>query len=324
MAFEYNQTSSESFRYLIFRPENGGIGDLFRFLVLSNKASGAKFLESSDHDFVAEALLGGGGVTPDHRWVIFVSIIVRKIIALFGKPMEWTGYIVEFLLNLLSENGNLLGLLYNLLHGKVVMPRRDSETFVSAIGHLDGRIDLYKSNLLMEEISEPASGQRIIRVEIGDRALMDLCMIASKLAYENASVVRNVVNHHWKMHFVDFYNCWNDYQKERSTQVFILCDKPKDANLILISFRGTEPFDADDWCTDFDYSWYEIPKLGKVHMGFLEALGLGSRVDTSTFQELLQVKNTKINSSTAVDVTTGPTHAAEGGRDKPSDSRRAG
>lgn len=82
-----------------------------------------------------------------------------------------------------------------------------------------------------------------------------------------------------------------DYQKERSTQVFILCDKPKDANLILISFRGTEPFDADDWSTDFDYSWYEIPKLGKVHMGFLEALGLGNRVDTSTFHKLLQVSN---------------------------------
>lgn len=125
------------------------------------------------------------------------------------------------------------------------------------------------------------------------------------------------------MHFVDFYNCWNgknfasdvsrtmfstslfvpkyyvwvlilcvaEYQKEESTQVFILCDKPKDANLILISFRGTEPFDADDWITDFDYSWYEIPEIGKVHMGFLEALGLGTRKNTLSFQENLQVKN---------------------------------
>lgn len=73
-----------------------------------------------------------------------------------------------------------------------------------------------------------------------------------------------------------------------STQVFILCDKPKNANLILISFRGTEPFDADDWITDFDYSWYEIPELGKIHMGFLEALGLGNRVNTSTFKQHLQ------------------------------------
>lgn len=79
-----------------------------------------------------------------------------------------------------------------------------------------------------------------------------------------------------------------EFQKERSTQVFILCDKPKDARLVLISFRGTEPFDADDWSTDFNYSWYEIPKLGKVHMGFLEALGLGSRTQVPTFQLHLQ------------------------------------
>ncbi|KAM7471927.1 hypothetical protein LguiA_010110 [Lonicera macranthoides] len=134
--------------------------------------------------------------------------------------------------------------------------------------------------------------------------------MASKLAYENANVVRNVVNQHWKMHFVDFYNCWNDYQKERSTQVFVLCDKPKDANLILISFRGTEPFDADDWSTDFDYSWYEIPKLGKVHMGFLEALGLGNRADTSTFYELLQAKNTEFTFSNSVDLTAGPSEGS--------------
>lgn len=102
-----------------------------------------------------------------------------------------------------------------------------------------------------------------------------------------------------------------DYQKERSTQVFILCDKPKDANLILISFRGTEPFDADDWITDFDYSWYEFPKLGKVHMGFLEALGLGSRADTSTFRELLQMKSTKFTNSNNVKVNRSPLESSE-------------
>lgn len=78
--------------------------------------------------------------------------------------------------------------------------------------------------------------------------------------------------------------------------MFILCDKAEDANLILISFRGTEPFNADDWSTDFDYSWYETPNLGKVHMGFLEAMGLGNRANTLTFLNNLQDSEEKSGS----------------------------
>lgn len=99
--------------YLIIRPEKGGIGDLYRYMVRADIASGLRFLEGSDEAMV-------GKVAADHRWVILVSIIVRKIIAFFGKPMQWTGYAIDFFLNLLSLNGNLSGLLYNLLRGKLV------------------------------------------------------------------------------------------------------------------------------------------------------------------------------------------------------------
>ncbi|KAI3759821.1 hypothetical protein L6452_07901 [Arctium lappa] len=289
--------ADDDFSYLIVQPENGRITDLLRYGIFGNKSSGAKFLHSSHQHIIQEELSSvvsdsgqEPGETPDHRWVIIVSIIMRKLIKIFGKPMEWTGYVVEFILNLLSLNGNLLGLFANLLLGKVVIPRRGSATFISTIGHIDGRIDLDSGDVFVVGKDVAKLGERM---ESGNRSLMDLCMMASKLAYENANVIRNVVNLHWKMHFVDFYDCWNDYQKDKSTQVFIFCDKQKDANLIVISFRGTEPFDADDWITDFDYSWYEIPKLGKVHMGFLEALGLGNRSNPSSFQEILQTTNTK-------------------------------
>nr|ADJ67993.1 triacylglycerol lipase [Ricinus communis] len=215
--------------------------------------------------------------------------------------MEYTGYIVDFFLNTLSENGGLFGLFWNFIQGKVVIPQRGTDTFISTIGHLDGRIDLYKAENLLEQIDDCNPVEENIKPKMGHRALMDLCIMASKLAYENAKVVQNVVVHHWKMHFVDFYDCWNDFQKENSTQVFIICDKPSDADLILISFRGTEPFDADDWSTDVDYSWYEVPKLGKVHMGFLEALGLGNRVNTVTFHHQLQQNNMNPNSANGID-----------------------
>lgn len=291
--FEYSTNDQEKSErsinnYLIVRPEKGGMLDLFRYLAWAEKGSGERFLESSEEGNMGEE-------AADHRWIILVSVIVRKIISLFGKPMEYTGFVVDFFLNLLFQNGGIMGLLLNFLQGKVVIPQRHTETFISSIGHLDGRIDLYRAGNLLEQIYHSGSAEETITEEKWNRAHMDLCIMASKLAYENAKVVQSVVVHHWKMHFADFYNCWNDFQKDMSTQVFILCDKPKDANLILISFRGTEPFDADDWETDFDYSWYEIPKMGKVHMGFLEALGLGNRDDTTTFQYHLQMNNSNFN-----------------------------
>ncbi|KAI3941056.1 hypothetical protein MKW92_045332 [Papaver armeniacum] len=316
---EEEEEIEKMMRYLIVRPEKGGLFNMSRYL-LRYDAANHDFIETNNNhyypndgygdDFVAGsrgisvssngAGGGGGGPDDDHRLVIIVSIVVRKIIGVLGKPMEWMGYVVEFLLNLLSLNGgSIFSLLTALLNGKVVRPQRNTETFISAIGHLDGRIDLC-NKLPSSTHHDPSSthangnGEMIDEktsdiFDLGDdRCLMDLCMMASKLAYENAKVVRNIVVHHWKMHFVEFFNGWNDFQKEKSTQVFILCDKPVDANLILISFRGTEPFDADDWSTDFDYSWYDIPKLGKVHMGFLEALGLGNRDQVTTFHNHLQ------------------------------------
>lgn len=118
---DMNITNVGNFRYLIVRPESGGILDVFRFLFSSDRASGAKFLQTSDDDDDD----AGGRVLmaePDHRWVIIVSIIMRKVLGVVGKPMEWSGCLFEFFLNLLSLNGKLLGLIYNLLRGILYNP----------------------------------------------------------------------------------------------------------------------------------------------------------------------------------------------------------
>lgn len=49
-----------------------------------------------------------------------------------------------------------------------------------------------------DQHGDSAFEESIVRVELGNRALMDLCIMASKLAYENEKVVRNVVVQCWK------------------------------------------------------------------------------------------------------------------------------
>ncbi|XP_021852685.1 triacylglycerol lipase OBL1 isoform X2 [Spinacia oleracea] len=101
-----------------------------------------------------------------------------------------------------------------------------------------------------------------------------LSMMASKLVYENEHVIQTIVSRLWKMEHVKFYDCYNDYQKKRTTEAFIMREETEEDDKIIVAFRGTSPFDADDWSTDFDYSWCNIHGMGKTHMGFMVALGL--------------------------------------------------
>lgn len=65
-----------------------------------------------------------------------------------------------------------------------------------------------------------------------------------------------------------------DYHQQKSTQGFIFQDKTPNPYIVIVAFRGTEFFNSDDWSTDFDISWYEFQGMGKVHSGFMKALGL--------------------------------------------------
>ena len=87
-----------------------------------------------------------------------------------------------------------------------------------------------------------------------------------------------------------FFSPCTDYMAKKTTQAFIFCDKPVDAKLVVVACRGTEPFDADDWSTDFDFSWYKMGSLGKVHVGFLEAMGLANRSNKQVLKTPLERK----------------------------------
>ncbi|KAJ6878752.1 hypothetical protein NC652_032329 [Populus alba x Populus x berolinensis] len=192
----------------------------------------------------------------NQRWLIFISILVQKILLSCREPLAQIGHAIEYWLNLISNNGGPFKLLLNYLKDKVVRPDESSATFRSAVGHCDWRVELDKSSK-PEEIKYNSS----------------LSLMAAKLSYENKAFIETIVKDHWNMEFLGSYDYWNGYQERASTQALIFQDKKVDPTLIVVAFRGTNPFDADDWSTDVDLSWYDLKGIGKLHRGFVKALG---------------------------------------------------
>ncbi|KAH9758210.1 Lipase 3 domain-containing protein [Citrus sinensis] len=233
--------------YLFLKPKEVGFVDLILLLFSSNleKLGFLECPEDSRHPNFRR------------RWLIFVSVVAQKCLGFSRKPMAAVGYLIELWLNLLSSNGGLLMLLINLLKGNLVIPDRSSAKFTSFLGNIDRRVDLDRS------------------IQPNDRRYYpSLSLMAAKLSYENEAFINNVVKDHWKMEFLGFFNFWNDFQKSYSTQAFLLRDTKANPNVIVVAFRGTEPFNADDWSVDLDVSWYKVTNVGKVHKGFMKALGL--------------------------------------------------
>ncbi|KAI6695224.1 hypothetical protein NL676_022934 [Syzygium grande] len=233
---------SFSSSYLLLSPEKVSAVEIFRILIHGDVHERA-FVDSSEE----------GEESFERRWIMFISILAQKLLLLVAKPLSWSGSAIEFWLNLWSSNRNFGRLLINCFRGKVVMPDKASGSFISFVGNLDKRVELDKS-------IRPGDGEY--------RAA--LSMMASKASYENEAFLQTTVTHHWQMEFLGSYDFWNDYQGKATTRAFML----RDHGTVVVTFRGTEPFNADLWRTDFDLSWYELPGVGKIHGGFMKALGL--------------------------------------------------
>ncbi|WVZ11475.1 hypothetical protein V8G54_016005 [Vigna mungo] len=253
MASEPNGSCNKGFAdsYMLLNPNDARFFDLLHVLYSRNLGN-RKFVDSN-----AEGDYEGSF---RHRWLIFVSVVLQKLLLLVAKPLALFGSFMEFLLNLVYLNGGFIMIVVNFLTGHLVVPDRNAPNYLSCIGNLDARVKL----------------DAIKRDDC--RYYVSLAMMASKASYENAAYLRALVKTQWKMEFVGFFDCWNDFQGKATTQVLILLDKHEERDTYVVAFRGTEPFDADAWCTDLDISWYGIPGVGKMHGGFMKALGLQKNV----------------------------------------------
>ncbi|KAI5055852.1 hypothetical protein GOP47_0029684 [Adiantum capillus-veneris] len=250
-------------------------------------------------------------------WQESTSQIILVLLLSMKLPLAFFGYVLEWFLNFYYVNNGFVGLISKLMafdiEGIVFNPQgKDRSTFFSVIGWLDQRTDLiypYSSKLKID----PNTGT----FHFDSKIFADLCIMACKLAYESRYVQEPVVNKQWKMCFREFYDCQNAHEMPMGiiqnlihesiilaekvlgwlpllgpllrtleeltalcpkTQAFTFTDKPRDADLVVLTFRGTEPFNADDWATDFDFSFVELDdRIGRLHVGFLEALGLVDR-----------------------------------------------
>jgi len=221
-------------------------------------------------------------------WLIVKLLMHRWIYVAFKE----TGFFFcEWPLNFLVLNGGIFGLFKKLatfgLIDRFKWPLPEDEEYASCIGHMDPRTKLFLDSSPEGKAKSKQADQVIFPDEsVGSRKTADVCVMAAKLAYENPVFVERVVTNVWNMYYVKFFNCWNEYQKMHNTQAFLFTDKKREANAIVLAFRGTEGFNTYDWSTDFDFKWMDLKEAGNVHLGFLEALGLTSRDKKDTMKHM--------------------------------------
>ncbi|KAK8702982.1 hypothetical protein V6N13_021316 [Hibiscus sabdariffa] len=232
--------------FLQLNPKEASWSDLVKVLFSSN-LNKRKFIQCS---FEREENVF-------YRLLIVISALVQKFLLKIAFPMAIVGRFLVYLLNFLYANDGFFGLLRNIMHVKVVIPDRKAASYLSLIGFLDARMKLDSKIKHDDPMFYPA-----------------LSIMACKAVYNNPAYNKYIIEDQWKMEFLGFKDYWNDFTGRADTQVVMFRDKSFDHDTIVVCFRGTQPFNFNDWCSDVDLSWYEFPNIGRIHSGFLKALGM--------------------------------------------------
>ncbi|XP_021766010.1 uncharacterized protein LOC110730519 [Chenopodium quinoa] len=252
--------------YLELNPENASFNDLFHLLFFNDR----KNFIVSPSEFEQDLRKF------NYRRLVVTSVFMLKLFRIMKKPMKYIGYFIIAWMNLITNNSGVLKL-SNIIKGNVIMPNESSDTYRSIMALLDRRVDL-DPKIEPGHVSYEAS----------------FTWMAAKLSYENSAFIKTIVQDHWKMELLGAYNFRNDFQANNSTHAFMARNnKSKDKDTIVVAFRGTNPFDADDCSADIDISWFRLMNVGKVHGGFMKALGLQNTKDSVGWPKDIESSNEK-------------------------------
>eukprot|EP00243_Klebsormidium_subtile_P001449 TRINITY_DN1249_c0_g1_i1.p1 TRINITY_DN1249_c0_g1~~TRINITY_DN1249_c0_g1_i1.p1 ORF type:complete len:622 (+),score=157.55 TRINITY_DN1249_c0_g1_i1:301-2166(+) len=235
--------------------------------------------------------------------------IIRVLMAVDGLPLKKAGDIIQavgnwilrlyinVILPVYIEVKNWIGL------GPSKVPANKTYDLINKyplklIGLLDSSFDLDPHTVATFPAESPSS-----------RTNAEVCAMAAKIVYEEDKLAGEIINNLWnkdvlagskpeeRFKFND--NGWYNYETYGKDKVDTQAMIFKKGNAVVVAFRGTEPFKAVDWATDFNFTWWDgIPKLGRVHTGFLESLGLGFPIEPEKDSDKTSVKT---SSKTAID-----------------------
>ncbi|XP_028764079.1 uncharacterized protein LOC114722259 isoform X2 [Neltuma alba] len=139
--------------------------------------------------------------------------------------------------------------------------------------------DLFRSNFVEcpEATFVNFSRRRIILISLLAQKLLQLLAHPLQVLGHLLELALNLFSSHRTV-FSLFLHLLRDFQGKPTTQALVMLDKSEEKETYVVAFRGTEPFDADAWNTDIDLSWCHLPGVGKIHAGFMKALGLQKSV----------------------------------------------
>ncbi|KAI4974535.1 hypothetical protein ZWY2020_047815 [Hordeum vulgare] len=254
--------STAGLQKLIMRPEKARLVDIMLLLLLRMPVT-SSYLHRDLDNMPGDLLVA-------------LTQLIQKALAAAYYPVKWFGAIVEFLLNFVAVNGGLLGVIWSIMRCNIVIRlNREAPNFRTVMALVDDRTELKRSP------GAAVSDMGRLWTKNGkctEAALLpitfEVTVMAAKIAYENAAYIENVVANVWKFNFVGYYSCWNKFLKVNATQAFVMTDRGKDADMVMVAFRGTQMFSTQDWSTDVNLSWLRLGGMGNVRAGFLKALGL--------------------------------------------------